>query len=171
MPPLPGAHQISVQAGLFFSARMMACSRPPPPTTRMFIVVLPCAASVMEQPQPAEGHGDAVLVAGVHDLLVPDGAAGLDDGGHAAAAGPLDVVPKGEERVGAQAHAGDMAEVLFLLLGGEGLGLAGKGLSPDVVPDYVLRGVPDVEVDGVGGDWLCHVDAGWQGPPLLRDAP
>ena len=27
-------------AGLFFSARMMACSRPPPPTTRIFISVL-----------------------------------------------------------------------------------------------------------------------------------
>ena len=33
----------------------------------------------MEQPQAAEGHGDAVLVAGVDDLLVADGAAGLDD--------------------------------------------------------------------------------------------
>src|SRR5699024_12509143 len=126
MPPLPGAHQISVQAGLFFSARMMACSRPPPPTTRIFIVVLPCAASVMEQPQPAEGQGNAVLVAGVDDLLVPDGAAGLDDGGHAAAAGALDGVPKREEGVRPQAHARAMAEVLLLLLRGYGLGAASK---------------------------------------------
>src|SRR5699024_6646716 len=86
----------------------------PPPTTRIFITVLPYAASVMEQPQPAESHGDAVLVAGVDDLLVPDGPAGLDDGGDAAAAGPLDVVPKGEECVRPQAAAGDVAGVLLL---------------------------------------------------------
>ena len=37
----------------------------------------------MEQPDAAECHCDAVLVAGVDDLLVADGAAGLDDGRHA----------------------------------------------------------------------------------------
>ena len=51
----------------------------------------------MEQPQAAEGHGDAVLVAGINDLLVTDGTAGLHDGGHAGAAGTLDVVAEGEE--------------------------------------------------------------------------
>src|SRR5699024_2790119 len=127
MPPLPGAHQISVQAALCFRARTRACSRPPPPSTRIFITALPNAASVMEQPQPAESHGDAVLVAGVDDLLAPDGPAGLDDGGNTAAAGPLDVVPKGEECVRPQADAGDVAEVLLLFLGGQGLGLAGEG--------------------------------------------
>src|SRR5699024_1978816 len=157
MPPLPGAHQISVQAGLCFRARMMACSRPPPPTTRIFITVLPYAASVMEQPQPAESHGDAVLVAGVDDLLVPDGPAGLDDGGDAAAAGPLDVVPKGEECVRPQADAGDVAEVLLLFLGGQGLGRAADGLGQDVFPDDVLGGVPDVDVDGVVPVGLGHV--------------
>ena len=65
--------------------------------------------SVMEQPDAAERHGDAVLVAGVNDLLVADGAAGLDDGRHAGAAGTLDVVAKGEERVRAQADARYMA--------------------------------------------------------------
>ena len=51
----------------------------------------------MEQPQAAEGHGDAVLVAGVDDLLVTDGTAGLHDGGHAGAAGTLDVVAEGKK--------------------------------------------------------------------------
>ena len=40
MPPLPGAHQISPQSGLFFNALMMACSRPPPPTTNIFLAIL-----------------------------------------------------------------------------------------------------------------------------------
>ena len=57
----------------------------------------------MEQPQAAEGHGDAVLVAGINDLLVTDGTAGLHDGGHTGAAGTLDVVAEGEEGVGTQA--------------------------------------------------------------------
>ena len=56
---------------------------------------------------PAERHRNAVLVAGVDDLLVPDGAARLHNGGHAAAAGALDVVAEGEEGVAAQGNAGD----------------------------------------------------------------
>ena len=36
---LDGAHQISPQSGLFFSALMMACSRPPPPTTKIFFCI------------------------------------------------------------------------------------------------------------------------------------
>ena len=48
----------------------------------------------MEQPQAAEGHGDAVLVAGIDDLLVADGAAGLHDGSHAGAAGALEGLRK-----------------------------------------------------------------------------
>ena len=53
----------------------------------------------MEQPQAAEGHGDAVLVAGVDDLLVADGTAGLHDGSHAGAAGALDIVTEGDKKI------------------------------------------------------------------------
>ena len=70
----------------------------------------------MEQPDAAERHGNAVLIAGVNDLLVADRAAGLDNGGHAGAAGTLDVVAKGEEGIGTQADTGNMAQVLFLFL-------------------------------------------------------
>ena len=59
----------------------------------------------MEQPDAAEGHRDVVLVAGVDDLLVADGAAGLDDGGHAGTAGALDVVAEGEEGIAAQRNS------------------------------------------------------------------
>ena len=41
---------------------------------------------------PREHHGDAVLVAGLDALIVADGAAGLDDGGHAVARQHVDVV-------------------------------------------------------------------------------
>ncbi len=95
----------------------------------------------MEQPDAAERHGDAVLIAGVNDLLVADRAAGLDNGGHAGAAGTLDVVAKGEEGIGAQADTGNMAQILFLFLRGQGCGLLGEGLGPDIVADDILGGV------------------------------
>ena len=85
----------------------------------------------MEQPQAAEGHGDAVLVAGIDDLLVADGAAGLHDGGHAGAAGALDVVAEGEESVRTKANTGHLAEISLLFLGGQRLGLAGNNTAMD----------------------------------------
>ena len=124
----------------------------------------------MEQPDAAERHGDAVLVAGVNDLLVADGAAGLDDGRHAGAAGTLDVVAKGEERVRAQADARYMAQVLFLLFGGQRRGLLGKGLGPDIVANDILRGVADVNINGVVPVGLCHIIAERQVEHLVHVA-
>ena len=49
-----------------------------------------------------EGHGDAVAIAGLDDVVVADGAAGLGDVGDAALLGALDVVAEGEEGVGAE---------------------------------------------------------------------
>ena len=65
---------------------------------------------MMEQPQAVEGHDDAVLVAGGDHLIVPDGAARLHNGADARTAGPLDVVPEGEEGVGAQAHVMELGQ-------------------------------------------------------------
>ena len=65
----------------------------------------------MEQPDAAEGHRDVVLVAGVNDLLVADGAAGLDDGRHPGTACALGVVAEGDECALAEATAGQLALV------------------------------------------------------------
>ena len=87
----------------------------------------------MEQPDTAEGHGNAVTVAGINDLLVADGTTGLHNSGHAAAAGALDVVAKGEEGITAQGNAGDLIQPGTLFLCGEGRGLFGEGFGPDIV--------------------------------------
>ena len=58
----------------------------------------------------------------VYKRQVADRAAGLDNGSHAGAAGTLDVVAKGEEGIGTQADTGNMAQVLFLFLRGQGCG-------------------------------------------------
>ena len=48
-----GVYQVdSVQRGLFFSARIMACSRPPPPTTRIFISVLLDSTTARDEKSP-----------------------------------------------------------------------------------------------------------------------
>ena len=70
---------------------------------------------MMEQPQAAKCHGNAVFVAGVNHLLVTDGTASLDNGGHAAAVRTLNVVAEGEERVAAQANSRYFAQPFFLL--------------------------------------------------------
>ena len=111
----------------------------------------------MEQPDAAERHGNAVLIAGVNDLLVADRAAGLDNGSHAGAAGTLDVVAEGEESVRTKANTGHLAEVSLLFLGGQRLGLAGEGLGPDVIADDILRGIADVNINGVVAVGLCHI--------------
>ena len=103
----------------------------------------------MEQPDAAEGHRDVVLVAGVDDLLVADGAAGLDDGGHAGTAGALDVVAKREERIRTQRNAGDMAQVFLLFLGGQRSRLLGEGLGPDIVADDIFGRIADVDINGI----------------------
>ena len=44
---------------------------------------------------------NARIVAGINDLLVPDGAARLHNGRYAAAAGTLDIIAEGEESIAA----------------------------------------------------------------------
>ena len=70
---------------------------------------------MMEQSQAAKRHGDAVFVTGVNHLLVADGTAGLDNGGHAAAVRAFNVIAEGEKRVAAQTNACNLAEPFFLL--------------------------------------------------------
>lgn len=53
----------------------------------------------MEQPYAGETHHDAVLVAGVDDIVVTDRAAGLCDEVDTALVGAFHVVAEGEEGV------------------------------------------------------------------------
>ena len=69
---------------------------------------------MMEQTQAAKCHGNTIFVAGFNHLLVADGTASLDNGGHAAAVRALNVVAEGEERVAAQRNTGDLGKVKSL---------------------------------------------------------
>ena len=54
---------------------------------------------MMEQSYASECHGDAILVAGLDDIIVANAAAGLCNIFHAALVGALDVVAEGEEGI------------------------------------------------------------------------
>ena len=74
---------------------------------------------MVEEPHPGKRHHNTILVAGLDDVVIPDGAAGLGDVLHAGLVGPLHVVTEGEEGVGAQGDAGELCDPLLFLLGGE----------------------------------------------------
>ena len=119
---------------------------------------------MMEQPDAAERHRNAVLVAGVDHLCVADGAARLYNGGHAAAARALDVIAEREEGITAQAHTGHGIQPGALFLGGQRGRLLGEGLGPDIVADDILRRVADVNIDRVVAVRLGNVSAAGPAP-------
>ncbi len=54
---------------------------------------------MMEKAKTRKAHYDAVLVAGLDNIVISDGAAGLSDELYAALMGSLNIVTKGEESV------------------------------------------------------------------------
>ena len=98
----PAEHRSLPPWGSSLSARMTACSRPPEPTTRIFIrtSITPHNELVLvfEVTHAGEYHGNAGFITGFDAVLVPDGAARLNDGGDAAACGqPPHSQSEGEE--------------------------------------------------------------------------
>lgn len=85
---------------------------------------------VVEEARSREAHRDAIPVGCRDHVVVADGAAGLHDVGDAGPVGALDVVSKGEERVGAERDAVLRGNPLGPLLASEGLGSLGKPPFP-----------------------------------------
>ena len=93
---------------------------------------------MMEQALPCKGHSHSILVAGIDHVVVADRTARLGDIRHAAFAGPLNIVPKGEEGVGAQGNAGLGGQPFFLFLCCKRFRLYSKQCLPHAVGQYVL---------------------------------
>src|SRR5215213_5744832 len=65
---------------------------------------------VPEMPPTGEDHGDAVLITGGDDLVIPAGAARLDDRGNTRLGGAVDRVIKREKGIGGEhSRAGPVA--------------------------------------------------------------
>ena len=104
---------------------------------------------MVEQAHAGEGHGDAVFVASLDDVVVAHAASGLRHILHAALVRALDVVAEGEEGVRAEGHAGVAGNPFLLFLACERFGAFGEELLPLAVGQHVHIVVADVDVDGV----------------------
>lgn len=117
---------------------------------------------VVEETHMGECHGDAILVAGVDDMVVADATASLCDKLHAAAMGTLDVVAEGEESIRSQGHARVLGDPCLALLAGQWFGLLGEELLPCAVAEDVLGLVADIEVDAVVAVCTANLLLEWQ---------
>ena len=128
---------------------------------------------MVEQPDTTERHGNAVLVAGGNNLIIADGAARLHNGGHTAAAGALNVVPKGEECITAQGNIRYLAQPGFLFLGSQRGRLHSKGFGPNVIPNHILRGIADVNINRViaVGLGICRTSLAVSALRIMRYCP
>ena len=104
---------------------------------------------MVEQPHSGKGHGNIALVALFNDQIVPDGAAGLGNVADTGGAGTLDIVSKGEESVGAQAHAGEGVQKFPLFRLGQGLGTGREIVLPDAIGANVLFIAVDIAVNDI----------------------
>ena len=117
---------------------------------------------VVEETHMGECHGDAILVAGVDDMVVADATASLCDKLYTAAVGTLDVVAEGEESIRSQGHARVLGDPCLALLAGQRFGLFGKELLPCAVAEDVLGLVADIEVDAVVAVCTANLLLEWQ---------
>ena len=106
-------------------------------------------ALMMEQTHTREGHGNAVFVAGLDDIVVANAAAGLCNVFHATLVGTLDVVAEGEEGIGTETYLRVLGNPRFLFLAGEGFGLCLEELLPGAVAENIIVVVGDIYIDGV----------------------
>ena len=103
----------------------------------------------MEQTHAGERHRDAVLVCGLDNIVIADGAARLYDVLHAGLACAFYIVAEREECVRTNGYAGILCNPRLLFLSGEHLWLYLEGLLPYAFSQYVLILVRGVNVDRV----------------------
>ena len=135
--------------------------------------------SVMKQPHSGERHHDTVFVAGLDNVVIPDGAARLSDIGHAGFAGPLYIVAKGEEGVGANRHAGQRSDPRRFFLRGEWFRFDLKGILPCAIGQDVLVFIGEIDINGIvavgTADVVHKLQAQSLGmlaqPPVIRFVP
>ena len=103
----------------------------------------------MEQTNTGHGHGHTEVVTAGDHIAVPHRAAGLGNVLHAALCRTLNVILKGEERVRAQAHAGEFFVPSCLFLRSKGRRLLRKVPLPYAVCQQLIALRADIQVNGV----------------------
>ena len=104
---------------------------------------------MVEKADTDEGHCDAILVAGINDMVVADATACLGNVLHSTLVSTLYVVAKGEESIGAEAYTGILGYPFLLLLTGQRLGAGDEELLPCAVAEHVVVIIRDIHVDSI----------------------
>ena len=104
---------------------------------------------MVEKSYASECHGNAILVAGVDNMVIAHAASGLCYVFNSTLMSTLDIVAKGEESVAAKGNARVLGYPLLLLFASEHLGLLLEELLPCAFAQYVIMVVGDIHVDGV----------------------
>ena len=93
---------------------------------------------MMEKAHARKGHGYAILVAGIDDIVVAHRPTGLCYILYAALMGTLDIIAEGEEGVAAQGHTAVLGYPGPLLLGREHLRALCEELPPGAIAQYIV---------------------------------
>ena len=112
---------------------------------------------MVEQPDPRERHGHAVLVACLDDVVVTDRTAGFCDVLNAALVSALNVVAEREESVRTDGYVCILCDPLLLLFHGQYLRLNFEKCLPYAVSQYIIVLFGNVNVDGVVTDRTADV--------------
>lgn len=114
-----------------------------------FLYIISDNFSVMEQSDAGKRHNHSVLIAGLNNMIVANGTAGLCHVFHPASVGSFDIVAKREEGVGAQGNAAKLIEPCSFFIMSEYFGLYLENILPSALRKYVHIVLADVVVNGV----------------------
>jgi len=81
---------------------------------------------MVEEAGAGEGHDQAILITGLDDDVIADGAAGLDDITDSTTLGAVDAVPEREESVGAEGDPTLLRQPFRFFRGGQALRRRGE---------------------------------------------
>ena len=104
---------------------------------------------MVEQPHARKGHNDPVLIAGINHKIVPDGAARLCNIGNTAPICPLNIIPEGEESIGAEGNPADRIQISAGLRCGQRFGAGKEILLPVALCSNIFLVFVDVAVDHI----------------------
>ena len=104
---------------------------------------------MVEQTDASEGHGNAVLVAGIDNMIVTNATTSLCNVLNTTLVGTFNIVTEWEEGIATQTYIGVLCNPLFLFLACERLGLLCEEFLPFTIGQHIHVIVADIDVDGV----------------------
>lgn len=103
----------------------------------------------MEEANVSKRHSDAVLVAGINNMIVTDTTACFCYVFNTTLMSTLNIVAEWEESITTYRYTLVLGNPSLLLLAGQWLRLLCKELLPNAVLQYILPLIGDIDIDGI----------------------